>query len=472
MRRPPRRVALLALLATSLVAQAPTAAGPERWTSPDGSRFVLLVDREQPQVIWVVATLVDPAYDPPGLPGLAAVAHAASLGGTWRYGSTDVARERDALQQLDAAVSDLVGAPSPEGVAKVKALEQTASALGDPRAFLRVFATAPADEIRLQRRDNIAWLQLTTVAAAIPQIADLLVDRRENQVLRELPKYWIAEVTARQRAFDGDRVQAVYAELLALAMPDHPGAGAAERPRTPMVRRSLALANWAGSQYPTRTVYVLFGNFDAAVAKAELARAFAKTTLPEPKAVAIAQPRPLTNMRRSTVPGVGKPIALLAWVLPPVNDPFLLQLAARWFGDGADSWIGKQLVRSGHEHATVRCLAPWPPTQDGKGLFVVEVRAPRDNNGIADLVQAAAASAPTAKLGPGAMNPVLTAMQRSWSLLSIDPSWVAGELAGQALLWPQSPVRTAPDASVPPEKVQALLARIFASKPAIVEGTP
>src|SRR5688572_31338871 len=89
-------LALAAPFASAANAQAsPAPAPPVVLTTPDGSRFVLVVEPAMPHVHWAVATQADGRDDPPGLPGLTQAVMKASLGGTWHTGSRDVAKERE-----------------------------------------------------------------------------------------------------------------------------------------------------------------------------------------------------------------------------------------------------------------------------------------------------------------------------------------------------------------------------------------
>ena len=79
----------------------------DQFATPDGSRFVIIEDDTVPQVHWAIASWIDGRDDPRGLPGLAKVTLSCSLRGTWRLGSKDAPGERKALEQLDAAWTDL-----------------------------------------------------------------------------------------------------------------------------------------------------------------------------------------------------------------------------------------------------------------------------------------------------------------------------------------------------------------------------
>jgi len=442
------------------------------FTAPDGSRFVLVPDAAAPAVQWALATPADTADEPPGLEGLAVAVVRASLGGTWTTGSADPARERAALEALDRASAELLATPLDAAVRQRFAdCDAAVRQLGDPAAYQRVLATLPAHRLEVVARDGYSVLVLTTVAQAIGAVGARLVERREQQALRGLGSAWLHEVVARQGLYDVDPAAAVRAELLALAMPDHPASRAAERAGRGMPNRAQALAVFGATQHPSRGVHVLVGDFDPADVRPVLERTFAATALPAPAAAA-PPVRPIQSLRRSTVPGVRVPMVALAWVLPDPGDPFVLAAAARWLGGGPDSSVGRALGKQNRASATVACSAPWPAVVGGRSLLLVEVQDPSGGAGLGDLVLRACRDSTAAPPAAADLQPVLAALQSQWTFTNTDPRRRAQDLAGAALLWPRLPPREAPPERIEATAILDLLARTFAGQPVVVEGRP
>jgi predicted Zn-dependent peptidase len=467
-------LAAVAIAAATALPALPAQAEPVDFRTPDGTRFVLVVDASMPQVHWAVASHAGCAWEPVGLEGLARTTVALSLHGTWRTGSRDAEREQQALADLDEAMQRLVRDPADVAVAlRVRQLDELANGYADVAVFPRVLAAAPAFGTEVRERGDAAVLVLTTVPAAIGKVARLLLERREEQPLRSLAPAWLETLAARTRAYGADPRDAARAEVLALALPDHPANRAFLRPQSVAPTRDQALAVWAATQRPERTVHVLVGGFDAAAARAALTATFAATRLPVVAAPAPASARPLAGTRRSTIRGDAA--ALVAWLLPPGADRATLAATAHWLGGGADSVLAGALARAGHAGVSVHATAPWPAAGDGSALLLVEVRAAAGAagaDGLADVVlgacRAAAASAPDA----AAVQSAVASLQREWRASTADPRELAARLAADALCWPQRPVAADSPDDVDAAALQRLLAATVAGHPVVVEVAP
>ncbi len=446
-------------------------AAPVAFTAPDGSRFLLVPDASVPHVHWAVATFVDATDEPPGLEGLAYTVARASSGGTWHTGSVDALRERQALADLDLALQEALQKP---GDAAAKALvvkcTEAATALGDTTAFPRVLAALPVHRPEVVERQPVCIFLLTTLPTTIGDVGRLLVERREDQALRELPQMWIKDLDRRSSDHASNPAAAVRAEVLALAMPSHPAGRYLERPLLTAARRDRAMAVWESTQRPERTVHVLFGGFDAAAATATLGAVFTSTRLGKYTAATNPGPRPFQALRRSVVPGALVPMVALAWVLPPIADRFVLEAAVHWLGGGLDSRIGQDLQRAGRSQARVQCLAPWPSTIDGQSLLLLEVTDPQGTDTLSDFVVQACRTAAQQAPAPASLEPVLAAMLRRWSDLTDDPRQLTVELAAAAVLWPRQTQLTRMPERIDARAMQTLLAQTFANQPVVVEG--
>lgn len=454
--------------------QKPAATAPQtsvQFRTPDGTRFVLLPEPSSSLVYWAIASPIETGDDPPGLEGLAAATALASLGGTWLTGTLDAAREQQALAAQDEALHALRSDGQDAGaLQRLAASQTTLQELSDPMAFRRVLATLPTHDVEVVARDAAAVLQLTTLPEAIGTVGAMLVERREQQALRDLGRVLAGELAARQNRYDADPAAAVHTELLALALPNHPATRASERAGRNQPRRTQALAVWQATQRPERTVHVLSGGFDPAQVRRTLEQVFATTTLPVAPATAIAAPQPPRSMRRSIVPGVRIPTVSCAWVLPANSNPFELGVAARWLGDGPSSWLARALAKAGRKSAQVTCRAPWPVTVDGNTLLLVEVMDPAGIDGVVDLVmQQCRRSTEQAPPAPE-LQAAIGDLQTHWTVTSNDRRWFTQEVARQALLWPQQPPRTSVPATVEPGAIRRVLTAIFAGQPIVVEG--
>lgn len=463
-----RSAALVASLAfafaSTLVGQAAA-----DFRTPDGSRFVLVADPAMRHVEWAIATPADPAEDAPGLEGLAAAVATASLGGTWRTGSIDAARERAALDRVDAAWGQIFATKgSAPAQAELVAAQTEAEALGDVNVYRRVLAALPVDRPEVLTVGPTCVLQLTTVPEALGEVADLLLERREQQALRQLPRIWADELVARQREHDADPRISAYAELVALAMPGDPAIRRFERPGLVPPRRDQALQAWARTQHPGRSVHVLIGGFDPRALRSLLERKFTATGLTRPDLPTVPAIRPITGERRSTVPGAGENLVAIAWQVPRGTDPLLLQALARWLA-GADGRLPLALRDAGREQAQIRASSPWPPSLTSSDLLLVEVADPQPAK-LADLALGVCRSA--AKTGPTAdeMKVLLQDLQENAASTAADARHRARDLAAQTLRWPDAPLRDDVARRVTLTKLRELAATVLGGRPVVVEA--
>ena len=475
-------VSVMAMLsgpaATVARAQAPagqpgaaaTADGPLVFTTPDGSRFVLVPDAGVSLVHWAIATM---AHDPPAFPGLCAVTMRAALGGTWRSGSRDPERERQALDDHDAAYHTFLGNPADAAAgAELLRLSKALEQFGDPVAHGRLLASVPMHRPEVTYDPPVCLYVTTTVPDALQDVARRLLERREATALRDLQAAWVQTVLARAEQQRQDDRTALHAEVLALAMPDHPFLRQLERPGLAAPRRSEAMATWQAMQRPERTIHVLYGGFDATSAQAMLQGVFATTGLPPAELLPPVRARPISSLRRSVVPGARVPTVAIAFVLPPDVDRDVLAVAVHWLADGPDSRLGQELPRRGRAQATVSCMAPWPRTVDGASLLLLEVADAGGIEGLADLCRKAARDVAAAVPTPASLETALATVQREWTTAVNDPRQFAMAIAEAALLWPRRPPPLCPPDRVDAGAVRRLLLQILDTQPVVVEARP
>lgn len=440
-----------------------------KFTTADGSRFVLIHDPGMQQVHWVIASWADGSDDPPGLTGLALATAQASLNGTWTTGSLDSGAERQALMELDLAWQKKMSDPGNASLeADVVRLDEVAMQLGESRRFQRVLAAAPTFRPEVIDRDPIAIMVLTTIEPALANVARLLVERREDQALRGLVRAWLPNVMQRLQTHATKPRRRLHAELLALINPFSSGIQRLEPPPLLAPTRDQAMTVWQSSQHPTRTVHVLFGSVDAPQTKATLQAAFATTNLPAPSPRRVAPLRPITAQRRSVVPGIpGRGVAV-GWVLPAKIDPWALEVGIRWLARPDGSLINR--LRKTRRRVSITCHAPWPRTSDGQGLLLLDVVDPSGKPGLGQEVVDACRQIVNATQRGNPYHRSYMSLLHDWNKNANDSRSVAITVAERALMWPQSNLSRQSPPWVKPASISSTLKSVFASQPAVVEG--
>lgn len=433
-------------------------------TTPDGSRFVLCVDPTEPQVHWAVASWLDGLDDPPHQPGLAHLVLQQARLGTFRTGSLDPTAERAAFAAADEARAALQQNPNDaQAIARLTALEQHAAALGDPARFERVLATLPAHRPEVTSIGACGVFTLTTLASALPAVATMLVERREDAALRGLAGAW-ADLPNTRRHAAADPFAPLTTELLALTWPNHPLARRSEAASASAPSHAEAMAVWAATQHPSRTVHVLVGDFDAEAAAVVLRAAFQHTDLPAPAAAAPPSPHPLQGHRRSQVPGFVGQAALLAFPLPAPADAAVLQVVSRWLGD-ADGPLVRELRRQ-RANVQVVVLAPWPLRPAAEGMLLLQALDRDGGPGLADALRAACVTVAQSPFDERELAAVLERWQRQRLDLGDEPRMLASVLAGAELQAPGSTTAPPPTA----EAVHRLTRDLLRGPSALVEG--
>ena len=474
--RPDAGALLAFALATVAGAQEPAApSGSTALTTPDGSRFWLLPTTGAPLVHWAIASPCGPLVDPPGAPGLAAACALASLNGTWQVGSLDPVREAAALSALDQGETDLAaaprvdGQPPPELAARVAQLRLAAAAAADRQAFRRVLMATPVQDVQEVVQGNAAVLSLTTTPDAIARVAQLLVDRREGQALRDVRAVFDRRGAEATAEWDRDPMAPLRAEALALAFPGTVLARAGDRPPAGGCSRTLAQSTWARTQHPAQTVHVLTGNFDVAAAAAQLRAAFASTALPPPPVDPPVTPRPVTGIRRAIVPGAQHPAAVIGWCLRGTERSAELACLVRWFGDGAESWLGQQLQQRGRLQIALACRAPWPGPP-GQALLLLEAEDPAGGNpALADEILALCRAGVKKAPRPGELERAHAAALAAWERATRGDAALARQFAIDLLLHGGTAALPAAPTEVPYGSLPELLQQLLDTSPVVVE---
>lgn len=444
----------------------------EQFTTPDGSRFVLVRDPGRGEVNWSIASWADGRDDPEGLPGLTSVVLRTSLNGTFTIGSTDAAAEREVLQQLDTAWHEQLASPNDaRRAAHVVQLDQRAAELGDVRTFRRLLAAAPAHAPDLQRRGPVAVLTLTTIESALPEVGRLLFERREHQALRRLAREWEPNLRELTTRLVTDRELQLDAEALALCMPFSPTRSQLQVPPLNAPTRAEALACWSANQHPSRCVHVLLGDLDLERTRKLLTERFARTGLPTPPPAPATAPRPTTAQRSSRVPGMPRPSLTLVWPMPPLGSPWPIDVASRWLAGGADfdGALQRRLARQ-RPGATVRVRAPWPRTENGRSLFLLQVHDPSGKPKLREDVLRLTRELASDEQPDREYAQANRELQREWQNHTAAPRTLAAVVAEYALLWPDLPPQSQPPGQQQGPRIRAVLQAIVGGHPAVVEG--
>ncbi len=439
-----------------------------RLTTADGSRFHLIQDPTVAHIHWAIASWADGRDDPPGLPGLTMATAQASLAGTWSTGSSDPQAEREALDKLHEAWRQQLAKPgNREAADQVIKLDAEAAKLGDSRIFERVLAAAPAFQPEILDRAPLAVFALTTTEPAIETVAKLLLERREEQALRDLDLAWLPSVLARAQAHALNPRHRLHTEVLALLLPSSPAIAQLEAPPFTAPTRDQAQAAWQASQHPTNTVHVLIGNFDTDYIKKTLSLVFSETKLIAP-ARREAPRRPLGGQRRSIVPGIASGGGAIAWGLPPITDPTALELARRWLMDERGPL--RRALGKKRPNLVIDCRAPWPTTTSGQSLLLLDLQDPNGKPGLVNEVIAICKTIADKPLPQGQFYRNYLQLSSDWNRTSDSPRAIAVLLAERALVWPAVKLDRLALRHRKADKVLPILKAVFASNPATVEA--
>lgn len=454
------------LAATFLPAQAPQAI---EFRTADGSRFVLLPQPGAELVEWAIASPADVALDLPGLEGLSKAVVDSSLFGTWQIGSRDAVREKLAHERFEAAWREAMAAGGGNAAVSEYAAAQTELAnLVERAAFRRALAAAPTHNPEVRPFGPVVVLALTTVAEALPRLSELLLQRREEQALRELPKCWTEELVLRNRVLQADPRTALYAEMASLVLGGDLAARNYEPPGLAPLQRRLAQQVWQRSQHPSQVVHVLSGGFDAPTLRKLLEQRFAATSLPAPAADQRAASRSLSSARFAAL-HAKEAATLFGYQLPANCDAVTASVLARLL-DGATGLLADELQKRGQGVRLVRVQAPWPGSLGRSGALLIEV------NGSGEALRQTVTHILAALVKSGPPNAQFLRAKAAEAdvraAIAADARWQAGDIAAFALRWPgQLQARIAP-LRVDYAMVKNLAVTTFSGNAAIVEGKP
>jgi hypothetical protein len=445
------------------------------FTTPDGSRFVLIPTAGPPVIHWAIATPCGPLEDPAGHAYLAEACVRASLNGPFRISSaTSPAAEQAAIEAFEAAATELARASS-AGSTPTAAQQQAYAdaraamqAAGNPRAFRRTLMAAPTQDLEVKTTYDTCVIGFSTTESAMARVANLMVERRENSAMRGIETILEDLQRQGQRSWDGDPHAPLRSEVLALAFAGHPLATSGQRPATGILTRARAEATWRRTQRPDRTLHVLTGRFDVEATRQKLEVAFARTGLGSEVLPAMPPPARLGAMRSSTIPGAPYPTVLLAWQLQGDEDPVTLAILARWLG-GIDSPLGRELRRLGRKNPGIDCSAPWPLRGPASLLLVVVTDPDNGPGDLAAQVLTICRTAGTQSLAPGEVLAAQAGLEQVWEYDSRKPALLAARLAIEMLRAPEVGRRLRGPLTVDTEALARARAQIFAGQPVVVE---
>ncbi len=372
-RRPDRGSTPIAALALGLLVMAAPLGAQNanpvfaEFSTADGSRFLLVPTGGPPVIHWVMATPAGPLEDPLGMEGLShATAHAA-MGGTLAFGSKNAPLELQALNDLDVIQQEIDGlhvighSPSESLVTSLIKAHRTAQELADPLAWEWTLRRAPALESRLSFHRAGTLLHITTSFAGLGKVAGLLIERRENALLRDVHNSFRHERSELLRNGALGHILVGLA-LRGQAVKQLPGRAHAPLPR----KKSLAV--FQATHHPSRTLHVLTGGFDTRLVRKVVEETFQETVLPEPldSDLSIASQ---AKRRLSIKDGDGHTLALAyrcSSKFAAEADLFMTWLA------GPDGALQKELARTGRKSCMVRGEAVFfGPDRPGALLLIV-----------------------------------------------------------------------------------------------------
>jgi hypothetical protein len=420
------------------------------------------------------------AEDPAGQLGLSRALVRASLNGTRGRGSQDWALERDALQALDNAQAEAlgaVGAPTAEQLAALLAAQRRAAGLGDRTAWRAELADAPVVDLRQIETPRASILLLTTEAPALPTVARLLIDRRENPAFRGIHEI-LSEHRARLLAEQADSTARLRREVLGLGFPGDP-AGRTLQARPGSFNRDELAALWREIAQPRRSTHVLTGSFDAAEVRDLLQRAFARTGLAAstPPSPPVAEGSGTRNARLTSLDGShGAAIGLVAADADPAEIAVLLA----WLTHPVRQPLVRGLENAGFEDVAVSVQHPFPETAR-PGLLLIEfvARGQTPPAGQPALAPAAALSATIESLlaeGPPdwLLRSATARVQTRRDATLSHPARLAEDLARACGIQGALPMSVmAPAPALEPAAARALLQRLWNEGPrTVVEQVP
>lgn len=439
----------------------PGAQSPLAFTTKDGTRFVVVQSGDAPVMHWIVATDASPLADPLGLTGATLAAIRASLHGTWKLGSRDVAQERGAMRAADEAEAAIVRAllarqePPADMLRQRDEAAAALQALAEPLRWQRALRAAPSLGTQLRIDGTLALVVVTTDAGGLAEVGRLLVQRRDDAALRGLHGEWRAVRAELQTRFAGP-LRALREEVLQLSL------GLASEPVSAPLTHEVARELFQRSQGAARTLHVLAGGLPPQRVREVVETVFSGA---EPTvATAPAGTARKRGERRSTLSGGDRPALALAWRLEPdllasVAGREALAVAASWLQSEAGP-IAPLLHAAG---GGMQCLvtAPFPPGAEA-ALLLLEVTGTEGGGPLPARLQEEIERAASGRPEPEALRQAAERVQ----LQALDEGIgafgaglrIARYCAGSAITPEQA---LAAPAAPNPEQVQALLQSVL-----------
>lgn len=338
----------------------------------DGSRFLLVPTAAAPVIHWITAIPAGDLIDPPEHPGLSHAIARSTLSGSDSVGTANWAEEHKAQTQLDALMRDVTmmlasgQMPTEEMARKVTQLKGRIDRLQEPRGWERQLRAAPSTEFEVREFPNAVVTGVTTTRTGVATVARLLMDRRENSILRDLQAQYNALLAERagRSATDSERVRE---EIIDLAFY---GARARISVTVPTVDKERAREIYRKMYSPAATFQVITGGFDLAEMRRFLQRQFTQTSLP----MWVPPTRDIrrdSKMRVSTLSNGSRRGIAIGIRTDASITANQLRVLGEWFGGGPTSMLARQFSRAGIVGVECRATAPFPPGAN-PGVLLIE----------------------------------------------------------------------------------------------------
>jgi predicted Zn-dependent peptidase len=329
----------------------------ETFQLPNGMTFVLSPRKGAPTFAGYIAFRVGGVDSVPGDTGLAHMFEHMAFKGTQHTGTTDWAKEKPVLDEIQAVGDKLTelkasGKGSPEEIDKLSA--RLKELMKEDRKFIlkeefdKLMTQAGGRAINASTSEDYTQYFVMLPSSALELWMLLESQRIREPVMREF--YSERDVISQERLMrtDNDPMGKLYEQFLATAFMAHPyrlpTIGWASD--VPALTMKQAQDFYFKYYSPSNAVGVLVGNFDPKTAKALVERYFGDIPRRgDPAPIVTREPRQ-EHERRVDVVFDANPQMLVGWHKPawPSPDDTRLDLVATLMGDGLTSRLYKRLV--------------------------------------------------------------------------------------------------------------------------------
>ncbi|MCB9916607.1 MAG: insulinase family protein [Planctomycetes bacterium] len=323
----------------------------------NGWRFVLLPRSDAPVISFETWVDTGSRHDPPGATGLANLMKNLLFKGSDRVGTVDWPAERQALDELDAAVAAWEAlddaadtAARGDARARLKVARERAAALTRSEEYSRLLEDAGGgDTLNAYASADATRFVVSLPANQLELWCWMEAERFTRPVLREFYAERDAVLEDRLSRIESSPREVLGEELLALSYGDHPyrhptiGHGRDLPHLTRRAAREFFEAGYGARHLTTAIV----GDFDVPHLTTLLERYFAGVPAGPPRAWPTPPAPVQAAERRLEVPWDAPPEVQIAWHAPGFahDDTPALHLALRLLGSARSSRLERRLLR-------------------------------------------------------------------------------------------------------------------------------